>query len=112
MQYPCLQPAWTEAPEGYTLLQSASDEHKVRAPKGPSRPDECEVLMMIGLPASGKTTWAEKHCRQNPEKRYTILGTNLIIDKMKVRIPNRAPLNLMSILYVWLVGKHDVPVSL
>ena len=41
--------------------------------------------MMIGLPASGKTTWAEKHCRQNPEKRYTILGTNLIMDKMKVR---------------------------
>ena len=40
--------------------------------------------MMIGLPASGKTTWAEKHCRQNPEKRYTILGTNLIMEKMKV----------------------------
>ena len=43
-----------------------------------------QVLMMIGLPASGKTTWAEKHSRQNPEKRYTILGTNLIMEKMKV----------------------------
>ena len=42
--------------------------------------------MMIGLPASGKTTWAEKHCRQNPEKRYTVLGTNLIMEKMKVRL--------------------------
>ena len=40
--------------------------------------------MMIGLPASGKTTWAEKHCNDNPEKRFTILGTNLIMDKMKV----------------------------
>lgn len=40
---------------------------------------------MIGLPASGKTTWAEKHCTDNPEKRFTILGTNLIMDKMKVR---------------------------
>ena len=39
---------------------------------------------MIGLPASGKTTWAEKHCTDNPEKRFTILGTNLIMDKMKV----------------------------
>lgn len=39
---------------------------------------------MIGLPASGKTTWAEKHCRDHPEKRFTILGTNLIMDKMKV----------------------------
>ena len=41
--------------------------------------------MMIGLPASGKTTWAEKHCTYNPEKRFTILGTNLIMDKMKVK---------------------------
>ena len=41
--------------------------------------------MMIGLPACGKTTWAEKHMRENPEKRYTILGTNQIMDRMKVR---------------------------
>ena len=39
---------------------------------------------MIGLPASGKTTWAEKHCHDQPEKRFTILGTNLIMEKMKV----------------------------
>lgn len=40
--------------------------------------------MMIGLPASGKTTWAEKLKASQPEKMYNILGTNLIIDKMKV----------------------------
>lgn len=39
---------------------------------------------MIGLPASGKTTWAEKLKASKPEKMYNILGTNLIIDKMKV----------------------------
>lgn len=39
---------------------------------------------MIGLPASGKTTWAEKLKASQPEKMYNILGTNLIIDKMKV----------------------------
>lgn len=42
--------------------------------------------MMIGLPASGKTTWAEKLKASQPEKMYNILGTNLIIDKMKVSI--------------------------
>lgn len=41
---------------------------------------------MIGLPASGKTTWAEKLKASQPEKMYNILGTNLIIDKMKVSI--------------------------
>ena len=38
-----------------------------------------QVIMMIGLPASGKTTWAD-----NPDKMYNVLGTNLIMDRMKV----------------------------
>ncbi len=84
--YANLQVSTTEPPEGYALLQSASSEHLERAPKGPASTEECEVLMMVGLPAAGKTTWAEKHCRQNPDKRYTVLGTNVILDKMKVRV--------------------------
>ncbi|XP_020692795.2 heterogeneous nuclear ribonucleoprotein U-like protein 1 isoform X1 [Dendrobium catenatum] len=49
-----------------------------------SRKEECEVLMMVGLPASGKTTWAEKRVKDHPEKRYVLLGTNLALDLMKV----------------------------
>ncbi|KAG7964128.1 hypothetical protein I3843_09G153100 [Carya illinoinensis] len=49
-----------------------------------SKPDDCEVMMMVGLPASGKTTWAEKWIKEHPEKRYVLLGTNLILDQMKV----------------------------
>ncbi|KAL5151281.1 Heterogeneous nuclear ribonucleoprotein U-like protein 1 [Glycine soja] len=40
--------------------------------------------MMVGLPASGKTTWAEKWVKDHPEKRYVLLGTNSILDQMKV----------------------------
>ena len=40
--------------------------------------------MMCGLPAAGKTVWAAKKAQENPEKRYNVLGTNNIIDKMKV----------------------------
>ena len=39
---------------------------------------------MIGLPGAGKTFWAEQHKRNNPEKNYNILGTNTLIDKMRV----------------------------
>lgn len=46
--------------------------------------------MMVGLPACGKTTWAMKHAVENPEKKYNILGTNAIMDKMKV-CPLRRP---------------------
>ena len=41
--------------------------------------------MMCGLPAAGKSYWAAKQRTDNPEKKYNVLGTNDIIDKMKVR---------------------------
>lgn len=40
--------------------------------------------MLCGLPGCGKTTWALKYTLENPDKKYTVLGTNNIIDKMKV----------------------------
>ncbi|XP_058749785.1 uncharacterized protein LOC131622760 [Vicia villosa] len=49
-----------------------------------SDPKECEIMMLVGLPASGKTTWAEKWVKDHPEKRYVLLGTNLILEQMKV----------------------------
>ena len=53
----------------------------VSAPKDKS---ECEVIMVIGLPCAGKTYWATKHMEKNPDKHYVLLGTNEIMDKMKV----------------------------
>ena len=41
--------------------------------------------MMVGLPGVGKTTWADKKAAQLPEKRYNIIGTDTLIDKMKVQ---------------------------
>lgn len=43
-----------------------------------------EVLMLVGLPGSGKSTWARKWAQVHPEKRYVILGTDPILDQMKV----------------------------
>ena len=44
-----------------------------------------KVLMMIGLPGAGKTFWAEKYAKENAAKNYNILGTNNLIEKMKVK---------------------------
>uniref|UniRef100_A0A672IX10 Heterogeneous nuclear ribonucleoprotein U like 1 n=1 Tax=Salarias fasciatus TaxID=181472 RepID=A0A672IX10_SALFA len=71
-------------PEGYSYIHNLEMEDKIRGTKGPSSKSECEILMMVGLPACGKTTWAIKHAETNPDKKYNILGTNAIMDKMKV----------------------------
>ncbi|MED6207533.1 hypothetical protein PIB30_036690 [Stylosanthes scabra] len=70
--------------EGFKPWASAIEDRSIIV--GPSFSDKsnCEVIMMVGLPASGKTTWAEKWVKEHPEKRYVLLGTNLVLDQMKV----------------------------
>ncbi|KAL9392595.1 hypothetical protein Peur_016515 [Populus x canadensis] len=67
------------------------DGNAIMGPKS-SDISDCEVMMMVGLPASGKTTWAEKWAEEYPEKRFVLLGRNLILDEMKCHgvIPHRA----------------------
>ena len=43
-----------------------------------------QMIMMCGLPGTGKTTWALNYNKDHPEKRYNIIGTDSLIDKMKV----------------------------
>ncbi|XP_042749373.1 heterogeneous nuclear ribonucleoprotein U-like protein 1 isoform X2 [Lagopus leucura] len=72
-------------PPGFTFIQHLPVAERVRGTTGPKSKAECEILMMVGLPAAGKTTWAVKHAAANPSKKYNILGTNAIMDKMRVR---------------------------
>ncbi|TKC45912.1 hypothetical protein EI555_005171 [Monodon monoceros] len=69
---------------GYTFIQHLPLSEQIRGTVGPKSKAECEILMMVGLPATGKTTWAIKHAASNPSKKYNILGTNAIMDKMQV----------------------------
>ncbi|PZC82864.1 hypothetical protein B5X24_HaOG209307 [Helicoverpa armigera] len=54
---------------------------------GPARPKsiaDCEAILMVGMPGSGKTYWAKQHAAAHPERRYNILSTGALFDRMKV----------------------------
>jgi len=42
----------------------------------------CEVVMLVGLPCSGKTTWAKKIMKTDIMKNYTLIGYESIITQM------------------------------
>jgi len=46
--------------------------------------------MIVGLPGSGKTSWGQTMMKQYPYKRYNIIGTDTLIEKMRVMgLPRR-----------------------
>ncbi|XP_051169431.1 heterogeneous nuclear ribonucleoprotein U-like protein 2 isoform X2 [Leptopilina boulardi] len=64
---------------------------RVLGPQRPEKREDCEMLMLCGLPGSGKTYWSIKYAAEKPDKMYNILGTNALIEKMKVMgLPRKA----------------------
>jgi heterogeneous nuclear ribonucleoprotein U-like protein 1 len=76
---------WFGPAEGH--VYAANAESKVRGAERISERSQCEMIMLIGLPGAGKTTWVNKHVEENPEKRFNVIGTAALIEKMKVGNP-------------------------
>ncbi|XP_031549505.1 heterogeneous nuclear ribonucleoprotein U-like protein 1 [Actinia tenebrosa] len=70
--------------EGYSMIQHVSPNLLIRATGSPDTRKDCQVIMMVGVPACGKTFWAKEYANENKHKKFNIIGTNAIIDRMKV----------------------------
>ncbi|CAF0956110.1 unnamed protein product [Adineta steineri] len=69
---------------GFHFINDYHEDERIRGILQPSRKEECEVIMMVGLPAAGKSLWIERHCAIYTDKKYVILSTNNIIKQMNI----------------------------
>ncbi|XP_011869563.1 PREDICTED: heterogeneous nuclear ribonucleoprotein U-like isoform X2 [Vollenhovia emeryi] len=73
--------AWCEQIAGHILVGNVESIDKVTGPRRPDGKADCEVIMMCGLPASGKTAWATKYAADHPDKLYNILALQNLLEK-------------------------------
>ncbi|CAH0547849.1 unnamed protein product [Brassicogethes aeneus] len=66
----------------YPLLDKV--EEKVAGPQRPVNRSDCEIILMCGLPACGKTHWVREHIKNNKENRYLVIGNTQLLEKMTV----------------------------
>lgn len=71
---------------GYQLIGTLPVDQLVRGYVRPEIRKECEVILLIGLPAAGKTHWAVNHSKENVDKHYNLLGIQNLLDKMTVSV--------------------------
>ncbi|XP_041416712.1 heterogeneous nuclear ribonucleoprotein U-like protein 2 isoform X2 [Xenopus laevis] len=80
--------AWHPPPDESIFLKDVKAEDLVKSLEST---EDCEVFLMIGLPGSGKTTWALKHIQENSEKQYLLMSTDILIPQLKTAGPDPNP---------------------
>ncbi|CAI9163998.1 unnamed protein product [Rangifer tarandus platyrhynchus] len=69
---------------GFTFIRHPSPSEHNAGTVGPKSKVECEILMLTGLLAAGKTTWAIKCAACSPFKKLNLLGGSAIVDETQV----------------------------
>ncbi|XP_062846460.1 heterogeneous nuclear ribonucleoprotein U-like protein 2 [Trichomycterus rosablanca] len=80
--------AWHPGPSGYCPFPALPSTQLTRASLSPSHRKDCEMLMMVGMPGSGKSHWTQSHMATNPEKHYNVLSTDSVLHCMNLQLPN------------------------
>lgn len=80
----------------YIYVAKSDKENLVSGACRPESRKDCEVIFLIGMPASGKTHWVQNYLKENPDKRVTVLSVEVLLDQMKVLGVPRQPSNTVK----------------
>lgn len=81
---------WFTTLEGYSLIQDGSEDTvTTMTSKPPTEFSECEVILMVGLPSSGKSYWVKKHVDSHQSKHYNVIGLKHVLDRCKLEGKSR-----------------------
>ena len=68
----------------YIKAGVVGEDARVRGSRRIEKREDHKMIVMIGLPASGKMTWVNKHLKENLEKQYNVISTTTMINNMTV----------------------------
>lgn len=84
------QENWAAAiSDTFTKLSLVPSIQRVRGPASITKRTDCNLVMMIGLPGSGKTYWVKKFLEENKEKLFYVVSTEEFLKKMTVNGESR-----------------------
>lgn len=81
-----------EVPNNVVMVGNIERRSGILVPsrRPPQDKTHCTVIMMVGLPGAGKTTWVRDYLRKHPNEHWILLNTDTILDAMAVNgIPRR-----------------------
>lgn len=76
---------WFKPPSGYVYVGDTLPGERVAGPAQPES-DVREIILVCGLPKSGKSTWIKKFCEENIHKYYTLDCSKQIIKQQGYEI--------------------------
>ncbi|KAK7872903.1 hypothetical protein R5R35_004225 [Gryllus longicercus] len=79
---------WFPLKEGYTFVAHVNKVCRIAGPRRPKSQSECEVILMVGLPKSGKTTWVNEFREKHPGMYY-VIDPHTLVDRMELMDPER-----------------------
>lgn len=81
--FPGGEEEWKRLPE-WIFPNSLPSSLTERTPVPPESKSDCTLLMMVGLPSVGKTTWVRRYIRDHPSEHWTLISGDTILAAMKV----------------------------